>query len=159
MTTPRDMSLSRTYPVTVEDAFDRTLALPLPTLFRRRYGALPPIAEVRDQDGEWGTVGQTRTIVLQGPGGGSMVETLTLHDRPQAFGYRIGGITGPMKPLVSGVEGRWAFEAAGTGVRITWSWTVHPASGASARAMGAFARMWTGYARRAFEELEVALVP
>ena len=29
-----------------------------------------------------------------------------------------------MKPLVSSIDGAWEFEKAGTGVRITWRWTL-----------------------------------
>ena len=68
------------YPVTVEHAFDVT-PLPLPDLFSRRYAAIPPIRGVRDQQGAWGTVGQTRTIRLAD--GGSIRETLLSVDRPR----------------------------------------------------------------------------
>ncbi len=158
MTSPRQLSYSRTYPVPVGEAFDQTLAVPLTELFRTRYGAIPPIVEVRGQMGEWRDVGQTRTIVLKGPGGGTLRETLTSVDRPSSFGYDLSDISGPMKPLVGGVEGLWSFAAAGTGTRITWQWTVHPASAGAAKAMGAFAKMWQGSARNAFDALEEHLV-
>ena len=120
-----ELAQSRTYPVSVERAFDVVLPTPLPELFSRRYAALPPIREVRDQDGEWGTLGQTRTIVLADRG--TMRETLTSVDRPHSFGYRISDITGPMKPLAASVDGLLdASSEAGTGVRITWAWTVRP---------------------------------
>src|SRR6478609_924922 len=112
-----ELQASRTYPVPVERAFDVLLPTPLTELFHRRYAALPPIREVRDQDGEWGTVGQTRTIVLADRG--TMRETLTSVERPHSFGYRISDISGPMKPLAAAVDGLWTFEPAGTGVRIT----------------------------------------
>lgn len=158
MTTSRHLSHSRTYPVAVGEAFERTMAMPLPDLFKVRYAAIPPIAEVRDQVGEWSDVGQTRTIVLQGPGGGSMLETLTSVDRPSSFGYELTQIAGPMKPLVASVDGLWSFAPAGTGTRITWEWTVHPASSLAAKAMGGFAKMWQGSARNAFQALEEHLV-
>src|SRR3954470_23277454 len=122
------LAASRTYPVPFERAFDELLATPLPELFARRYAALPPIREVRDQDGEWGTVGQTRTIVLADRS--SMRETLTSLDRPASFGYRIDRLPGPLRPLASSVNGRWTFAGSGTGVRITWSWSVPPTSAA-----------------------------
>src|SRR6478752_8272290 len=123
-----ELARSRTYPVSVEHAFDVVLPTPLPELFHRRYAALPPIREVRDQDGEWGTVGQTRTIVLADRG--TMRETLTSVDRPGSFTYRISDISGPMKPLATSVEGRWTLDPAGTGVRVTWAWTLEPTSAA-----------------------------
>ena len=72
---------------------------PLELIFHRRYAALPPVREVRDQQGTWGTVGQTRTIVLAD--GGTMHEELTSGVSGREFGYRISQVTGPMKALVS----------------------------------------------------------
>lgn len=152
-----ELASSRAYPVPVEQAFDVVLPTPLPDLFSRRYAAVPPIREVRDQQGAWGTVGQTRTIRLAD--GGTLRETLTSLDRPRSFGYRITDITGPMKPLATEIEGRWLFEPAGDGTRVLWGWTVHPRGRLGRTAMPAFARMWRGYARQALEELERILVP
>ncbi|MFC7496421.1 MULTISPECIES: SRPBCC family protein [unclassified Nocardioides] len=151
-----ELTRSRTYPVGVARAFDTTLSLPLEQVFTRRYAALPPIREIRDQDGEWGSVGQTRTIVLADRS--TMRETLTSLDRPDSFGYRIDDMHGPLRPLASSIEGRWGFEKAGTGVRITWAWRVHPSSSATALLMPAFGRMWQGYARQALDDLEGLLL-
>ncbi len=150
------VSRSRTYPVEVEAAFDRFVPLPLPDLFSQRYGPMPPIKAVVDSPPTWGEVGQTRTILLQG--GGSMRETLTDVDRPRSFRYRIDRITGPMKPLVDHVEGEWAFDPSGTGVRISWTWTFHPASRYSRPLVTVIGRFWQGYARQAFENAETLLV-
>lgn len=150
------LSASRTYPAGVARTFDATLSLPLPYLFEHRYAAIPPVTQVRDQ-GTWDAAGQTRTIVLGD--GGTLLETLTEVDRPHAFGYRLTDVTGPMKPLVTSIDGRFTFEPAGTGVRVTWSWTVHPRGRLGSAAMPVFARMWRPYARIALERLESALVP
>ncbi len=90
--------------------------------------------------------------------GGSMRETLLQMDRPHSFAYQIGGIKGPMMALAASAEGTWSFEAAGTGTKVTWSWTVRAATAASRLAMPAFGRMWGGYARQALEELETVLI-
>ncbi|MEO9137559.1 MAG: SRPBCC family protein [Jatrophihabitans sp.] len=156
MATPTVMSCSRTYPVTLPDAFDAVLTLPLTTIFDQRYGPIPPIKS-DDFDGEWGTVGQSRTIQLRG--GGSMREELTRVDRPTAFGYRISGITGPMKPLASHIDGLWSFDSAGTGVRVTWQWQLHPASAVSAAIVPVFARFWRGYAAQSLARIESVLLP
>jgi hypothetical protein len=140
----------------VARAFDAVLPLPLPLLFGRRYAALPAIREMRDQAGEWADAGQTRTIVLADRS--TMRETLVSVVRPESFGYRIDRVHGPMRPLASAIDGLWTFERAGTGVRITWSWTVHPSTAATALLMPAFGRMWQGYARQALEQLEGLLV-
>lgn len=149
------LSQSRAVPVPVEEAFDRVLPHPLPAVFSRRNLAIPPIKGVRGQAGEWGTAGQTRTILLAD--GGTMLETLTAVDRPRSFDYTITEVTGAMKPLVSTALGRWSFEPAGTGTRITWTWELTPTA-VGRYAMPVFGAMWNGYARKALEEIERILL-
>jgi hypothetical protein len=149
---------SRTYPVDIQTAYDVVRPVPLQQLFCRRYGPLPPIRETRGHDGEWGIeVGQTRTIVLAD--GGTLFETIIELDPPHAFAYQITDITGPMKPLVTKLDGRWEFTPAGTGTRITWTWDVEARSAATARLLPVLQRFWNGYARQALEEAEHLLVP
>jgi hypothetical protein len=148
---------SRAIPVSVEHAWDVLLPAPLERVFSRRFGALPPVRSVRDQVGVWGSaVGQFRTIMLAD--GGTMREELLTLRRPEEFGYRISGITGAMRPLVASIMGSWMLEPVGTGVRITWSWTLEPASRAASLAMPVFSWMWHGYARQALEEIEGLLL-
>lgn len=149
------MSQSRAIPVPVDEAFGRVLVHPLPEIFSRRWLALPPIKEVSDQGGVWGTVGQTRTIATAD--GGRLLETLTSNDGPRSFGYSLSEFRGPMKPLIAKVDGLWTFEAVGTGTRITWTWVVTPTA-AGRLAMPAFGAMWRGYARQALEEVEGILL-
>jgi Polyketide cyclase / dehydrase and lipid transport len=147
---------SRAIPVAVEDAFNRTLPLPLPVIFSRWYGPIPPIKAVRDQTGEWDAAGQTRTVVMVG--GGSMREELTSVEPPRSFGYVLSNIKGPMAPLVGSIEGKWSFTPTGTGTTVTWQWILHPRSGATAPALPVLGRIWKGYARRALETLSDLLV-
>jgi hypothetical protein len=148
---------SRTFPVSVQTAYDVVLPTPLTDIFSRRYGVIAPITQVDGQDGRWGTaVGQTRTIRLSD--GGTMLETLTLVDRPHRFGYTISNITGMMKPLVATAAGTWSFEPAGTGVRITWAWEVTPTARLGRAAMPLFRRLWAGYARQGMDQIEQILV-
>jgi hypothetical protein len=155
MASPHPVARSRTYPVTLDDAFPVTLATPLPDLFNRRYGPIPPITAV-DQEGPWATVGQKRTIHTAD--GGSVTEHLVTVDEPHAFTYELTDIRGPLRPLVARVDGAWTFEPVGTGCRITWSWTIHPQSGAGALVLPVFGRLWQGYARRALDHLEEILL-
>ena len=60
---------SRVIAVEPESAFDRLLTAPLPQVFSRRYAAFPPVREVTDEPADWGTAGQSRTIVLADSGG------------------------------------------------------------------------------------------
>jgi hypothetical protein len=155
MPSPAAMSRSRTFPVAVDDAFARTLAMPLDELFNRRYGPLPPIVRV-EQDGEWDTAGQVRTIHTSD--GGEMREELTSVEAPREFTYALAPQGGPMKPLVARVEGAWRFEPVGTGCRIEWAWTVHATSGAAGAGLPVFRRFWLGYAGRALDRLEDLLL-
>ena len=157
MVKPATVEQSRAIPVDVQRAFDLTLPVPLTTIFCRRYAALPPISEVRGQDGIWGETGQTRVVVTTD--GGTMREQLVEVDPPHSFDYRLSDITGPMRPLVDSVEGRWEFNPAGTGTLVTWRWTLHP-RGLGSPFMPVFCRMWRSYARQALEELsDVLLAP
>lgn len=155
MARTRNVTRSRTYPVALADAFPVTLTTPLPELFNRRFGPIPPITAT-DQEGVWGTVGQVRKIHLAD--GGSVSERLTTVDEPDVFAYELTDLTGPLAVLVERVEGAWTFEAVGTGCRITWSWTIHPKSAAGALVLPVFARIWSGYARRTLDRLESILL-
>jgi hypothetical protein len=146
---------SRAIPVDVQTAFDGTLPIPLPTIFRRRYALLPPIKEVRGQVGAWGRVGQARTVVTSD--GGTMREVLTEVDAPHSFSYQLSEITGPMRPLVDSIDGRWEFTSKGTGTLITWRWTLHP-RGLGAPVMPLITKMWLSYAKQSLEQLSELLL-
>ena len=129
-------------------AYDVVLSAPLPEIFAQRHGPLPHITEVRDQVGEWGTgIGQTRRIRMSD--GGAVLETLTSLDPPLSFGYRLSEIGGPMKLLVAGLSGTWAFAAADGGTRVTWSWDVDARSALTAPALVALRFFWNSYAAKA----------
>ena len=155
MVAPTTVEQSRAIPVEVPRAFEVTLPAPLTTLFCRRYLVLPPIRAVRDQDGVWGRAGQSRVVVTTD--GGTMREQLTEVVAPSSFSYRLSDITGPMRPLVEGIEGRWSFAPAGTGTLVTWRWTIHPRP-FGALVMPVVAALWRGYARQALEQLSALLL-
>jgi hypothetical protein len=155
MATPITVEQSRAIPIEVQRAFDATLPIPLTVIFSRRYGLLPPIKQVRGQDGSWGQVGQSRTVVTTD--GATMRELLTDVDAPHSFGYRLSNITGPLRPLVDSIDGRWEFAPVGTGTMVTWRWALHP-KGVAAHAMPLIALMWRGYARQALELLSEQLL-
>lgn len=156
MAQPLVVEQSRAIPVTVEAAFDGTVPIPLPTLFHRWYGPIPPIKAVHGQAGEWNAVGKSRTVQLTG--GGSMHEQLTSYDAPRSFGYTLSDVKGPLAPLVDHVDGLWSFEPTGTGTKVTWRWTIHPRSAFTAPLLPVFGKLWLGYARQSLEELSNQLV-
>ena len=148
-----DVAESRTYAIAPDRAYGIVAPMPLPDLFSRGYLAMPAIRGVQGQTGpEWGTEsGHTRTIVLAD--GGTLKETMVSVDPPHSFRYRISRITGPMRPLVSGVEGSWQFAPDGRGTRITWAWTLEPRSRLMTPLVAVVGLMWHGYARRALDRL------
>ncbi|MBW0018839.1 MAG: SRPBCC family protein [Mycobacterium sp.] len=147
---------SRVIPVAVEDAFARTLPIPLPVICSRWYGVMPPVKQVAEQTGAWDAAGQTRVVRMVG--GGSVFEELTNVDPPRSFAYTLSGVQGPLALLVRLVEGKWSFDPAGTATKVTWQWIIHAKSGAAAPLLPAFARMWQGYARGVLAKLAAELV-
>lgn len=146
---------SRAIPIELHRAFDRTLPMPLTAIFSRRYALLPPVKLVRGQDGVWGQVGQSRTVVTTD--GGTMREQLTEVDAPRSFSYRLTDISGPMRPLVDTIDGCWEFASQGTGTLITWRWILHP-KGLGTGILRPIAAMWRGYAWQALELLSEQLL-
>ena len=155
MASTRAVQQSRVIPVSVGDAFAGTLPLPLTTIFSRWYGPIPPVAEVREQQGEWGTAGQTRVVAFKG--GGAMHEELTSVDPPRSFGYAITRVTGPLGLLVGRAEGEWTFTPSGTATTVTWHWNLHAASALAAPLLPVLGMVWRGYARQSLEALSAQL--
>lgn len=147
---------SRAIPVSVEDAFAKTLPIPLTEICSQWYGLFPPIKEVREQTGDWDAAGQTRVVAMVG--GGSVQEKLTSVDPPNSFAYTLSGVKGAMAPLVSSIDGKWSFTPAGTGTNVTWQWTIHAKSDLAAPLLPVLGRMWQGYARVTLEKLAARLV-
>ncbi len=147
MVAPYLLSSSTVVPVSPGVAFDAVLSTPLEKLFPHRAGAIPPIKECRGQDGAWGTVGQTRTVVLAD--GGTNLETLVTADRPAGlYQYQLSDFTGPMKALVAGVQGQFSFVGEGTGSRVTWSWSLQPTNAVTRLAMPVLGVFWKQYAAK-----------
>jgi hypothetical protein len=86
-----------------------------------------------------------------------MREVLTDVDAPHSFSYQLSDITGPMRPLVESIEGRWEFTSKGTGTLITWRWTLHP-RGVGAPFMPLLVKMWLRYAKQSLEQLSELLL-
>jgi hypothetical protein len=150
MASSYDVSASAVLDATPEVAYDTVMAAPLEELLGRRSGPIPGIARMEGQDGPWGTVGQTRTIVMTD--GGRTLETLVLADRPDDYRYRITDVRGLMKPLVGSIDGRFTFVPEGSGTRVTWSWTLYPTA-LGRPGMGLLAFFWRRWAAGMFVRL------
>jgi Polyketide cyclase / dehydrase and lipid transport len=158
MTKTLAVEQSRVIPVGVDDAFSRTLPIPLTTILNRWYGPVPPLGAVREQVGEWATVGQTRLLVFKV--GGGMREELTRVDPPHSFGYILTGFTGPLGPLIGRADGEWTFTpngGAASGTVVTWRWNIHARSALAAPLLPVLGFLWKGYARKSLETLSEVL--
>ncbi|RNL77663.1 SRPBCC family protein [Nocardioides marmorisolisilvae] len=140
------VSSSTVVPVTPDVAFQGLLDAPLERLFPHRSGPLPSIARCEGQVGAWSEVGQTRNVVLSD--GTGNLETLVGLSRPSDYRYRITGIEGPFKLLVSSIDGRFTFEPEGDGTRATWSWTLHGRNVGARLAYPALGFFWRRWAAR-----------
>jgi hypothetical protein len=147
------MSASRTVPGEAAETFAWVLPMPLPTIFTRWHGPLPPIRSTEGPE-PWQSPGQQRRVNLVGPGW--MRETLLEVAPPHHFDYRLDQIHGPMRALVAGVVGQWAFAPDGDGTRVTWSWVV-TGRAATSWLLPTFARLWQGYAAKVLHDLEQRL--
>ena len=151
MAAPTRVAYSRTYPTPLEQTYDTVVPMPLERMFDRRHGPIPRVrGTVRNQP-SWDSVGDSRTIQLAD--GGSLFEQIVRADRPHAYGYELTDIRGPMKPLAARIDGLFAFEPDGAGTRVTWSWAIHPRSVLSRPVLPVFARIWQGWARKAFDRI------
>jgi hypothetical protein len=155
MADPLVLVQSRTVPFPVEQAYAFTLPAPLPAIFSRWWGPLPPITGV-DGPEPWGTPGQVRRIHTAD--GASMREELLTADAPDRFTYRLTEVAGALKLLFESVDGSWAFQPVGTGTRVTWSWTIYPASDVASFVLPVVGLLWRGYARRALARLDAMMV-
>ncbi len=147
---------SRLVAVEPTQAYERLVAARLPEVFSRRYAAFPAVREVSDQSGDWGTVGETRTILLTD--GGRLRQTIISADPPRGYTYVLDEIRGPLRPFVRTIEGAWSVTPEGTGARVGWAWTLHPKASPARLTMNVIGRMWKGYADRALAELETVLM-
>jgi hypothetical protein len=152
------VSQFRDTPVSLERAFGGIIDMDVPTVFRRRYGPIPPIKSLTGSDvTNWtGTVGQTRVLVLGG--GGSIRETVVRVDEPHSWAYVITDFVGPLAVLLRQIDGEFGFAPAGTGTRITWRYVMHPRNGLARLGLPALGWFWRGYARQMLEELSASLV-
>ena len=130
---------------------EAALSLPLPQLYARRYGPIPPIVEVREQQGAWEHPGQSRVIVTAD--GGSMREEMLSLDPPNGFANRLTVLSGPFKPVVTTIEESWAFRPVAEGTEATWEWNLFARSVVARPLAAVVGRLWLGYARGVLAQL------
>lgn len=143
---------SRDCATTVERAFDEVLRYPLPRIFVAKFGPIPAVVGVRDQDGEWSCVGQTRIIELGD--GSQMREELQTVTPGSSFSYELTDLTGPFRRLVCSIDGRWEFTPSFSGgATVTWSWALHARSTVTGPLVHLVGLIWGGYARRSLDTI------
>jgi Polyketide cyclase / dehydrase and lipid transport len=95
-----------------------------PTVFYKRYGPLPAVTGVRDQEGEWNVAGSRRVLNLSD--GGHVREVITDADSPTFFAYDSHDFQKIFGKLVYGSRAEWTFSEAPGGTRIHWNYSFHP---------------------------------
>ncbi|WP_375424911.1 SRPBCC family protein [uncultured Friedmanniella sp.] len=141
---PTTVHRSGTVAAPVEVVFEAALSLPLPQLYSRRYGPIPPIVDVREQQGLWESPGQSRVFVTGD--GGTMREEMLSIDRPHGFANRLTVLSGPFKPVVTIIEESWSFRPVAEGTEATWEWNLFARSAVARPLAAVVGRLWLGYA-------------
>lgn len=139
------VSSSHALPTTPERAWDVLVEAPLQSIFDHRSGPIPPVKEMREES-PWGRAGAVRTVVLAD--GSSNLESLIGAHRPDDYRYELTAFTGPMKALVSKVEGRFEFTPRGDHTVATWTWVIHPTNPVTGLALPVLGFFWRGWAAK-----------
>ena len=74
--------------------------------------------------------------------------------RPKSFAYNLSEITGPLKLLVAGLRGEWAFTEESGGTRVTWLWDVEPKNVLTTPLVLVLRAFWKSYATKALASCE-----
>ncbi|MCW2758998.1 MAG: hypothetical protein JWO46_2744 [Nocardioidaceae bacterium] len=148
-----ELSYSRVVPTSVENAFDVLLPVPLERIFGQRHLLIPPLVGT-DQDGVWGSAGVGQSRIVKQSDGGRMREVLTSLERPREFGYDLSIVKGPLRLIAGQISGVWRFEPAGAGTKVTWAWTVQPASAVGGLLLPALRPLWNGFAAKGFDRID-----
>lgn len=135
-------------------AWEAIVAAPLQDIFDHRSGPIPPVKEMVS-DGPWGLVGAARTVVLAD--GSSNRETLVGASCPDDYRYELTGFTGPMKALVTKVEGQFDFDAQGEETVATWTWVIHPTNAVTGLGLPVLGFFWKGWAAKMWPKFAARL--
>jgi hypothetical protein len=140
-------------------AFEHIVPIDLPSIFTG-YGPLPAVTRTRDQSGSWDATGRSRTVEFSD--GSSARESLTGHEYPTRFTYRITGFTGVLRFFASEALGEWNFErvAGGRSTKVRWRYEFVSRAKVLRPLVGVFTRkLWRGYMAQALslakEQVEV----
>lgn len=145
MTTFTSAHAAATTQATPKVAWDALTQLD-PPVFYPKAGPLPAVTAVRDQTGDWRSVGQTRTLLLSD--GGSVVETVTDTDTPVLFAYELTEFQKLFGMLVSSARAEWHFGRGETGTSIRWTYEFNAKRGRG-WIVGLIVKLfWAPYMRR-----------
>ncbi|MGN6722694.1 MAG: SRPBCC family protein [Marmoricola sp.] len=139
------VSSSHTFATTPERAWDVIVEAPLQSIFNHRSGPIPAVKDMQEEE-PWGRAGAVRTVLLAD--GTSNLESLISASRPDDYRYELTAFTGPMKALVSKVEGRFDFQPQGDQTVATWTWVLHPTNAITGLALPVLGFFWKGWANK-----------
>jgi Polyketide cyclase / dehydrase and lipid transport len=122
-----------------------------PTVFYTRYGPLPAVMEVREQQGDWNVVGSTRLLLLSD--WGSVRETVTDADSPRFFAYDSQDFKKIFGRIVSGSRAEWTFTEVDGGTRIHWNYSFHPRPKYGPIVRAIVRTLWAPYMRTVLKKI------
>jgi Polyketide cyclase / dehydrase and lipid transport len=95
-----------------------------PTRFYGRYGPIPSVKLVVEEQGKWGAVGSSRRLILSD--WGTVVEQVTDAKSPSFFAYDSRDFEKVFGRLIYGSRAEWSFAEVEGGTRIHWTYSFHP---------------------------------
>lgn len=117
-------AISGTASLPVPQVFHHLVNVDVPTVFSG-YGPMAAVVEVREQQGDWGQVGQTRKIILAD--GGSLVEEITAYHESELLAYQLKDLKGPLRILAREIHGEWHYYSTDKDqTRIEWQYDFLP---------------------------------
>ncbi len=143
-------------PVTVQtrtsvgpsQAFDIVAPIDLSRIFKR-WGPFPGVRGVRNQTGDWDTVGQSRNPDLTD--GTASYEEITEYTANHSFAYELTGFTNALGHLIQGVRGEWTFTPDAGGTLIRWTYEFKPLHRRQILVRRVLAPLWRRYMQNSID--------
>lgn len=134
--------------VSPSQAFDIIAPIDLSRIFKS-WGPFPGVRGVKNQTGDWDTVGQTRNPDLSD--GTTPHEEITEYTAGHSFAYELTSFTNALGHLIHGVRGEWTFTPDAEGTLIRWTYEFKPLHGRHILVRRVLAPLWHRYMQNSLE--------
>jgi Polyketide cyclase / dehydrase and lipid transport len=126
-----------------------------PPRFYGRYGPIPAVKLVVEEQGKWSKVGSTRRLVLSD--WSTVVEQVTDAKSPTFFAYDSSDFEKLFGRLIYGSRAEWSFAEVEGGTRIHWTYSFHPRPRQLVAVQGIVRLFWAPYMRHTLRKIVRAL--